>query len=222
MYDRWYSGITDAEATARFMAARCPSPSVLELGVGTGRLVDALRAAGLTVIGVDSSTEMLGAVAANAALIAGDISALPVRERAGIGGALCAFNTLFNLPTAELQQEVLIQAASVIDGPLVLEAVTGAALAEADSQSVGISRIEADSVVLAATVVDHKAQTITGQHVDITEAGITLRPWYLRWSTPAELDAMATAAGLELVERFADWKETPFDGSSETHVSVYR
>ncbi len=204
------------------MAARCTRPSVLELGVGTGRLVDAMRATGLTVIGIDSSTEMLGEVTADAVLIGGDISALPVRERAGIGGALCAFNTLFNLPTAGLQQEVMIQAASVVDGPLVLEAVTGAALAEADGQSVGVVRLEADSVVLAATVVDHDAQTITGQHIDISEAGITLRPWHLRWSTPAELDAMAVAAGLQLIERFADWNETPFDESSETHVSVYR
>jgi hypothetical protein len=165
---------------------------------------------------------MLSAATADAMLIGGDISALPVRSQAGIGGALCAFNTIFNLPTARLQQEVMLQAASVVDGPLVLEAATGAALAQADGQSVGVARMETDSVVLTATVVDHDAQTITGQHVDISRAGITLRPWHLRWSTPAQLDEMAAAAGLQLVERFADWNETPFDESSEAHVSVYR
>jgi hypothetical protein len=35
-----------------------------------------------------------------------------------------------------------------------------------------------------------------GQYVDITEAGIALRPWHIRWATPAQLDEIAAAAGL--------------------------
>lgn len=222
VYDSWYSGITDAEATARFMAARCESASVLELGVGTGRLVDALQRAGLRVVGLDSSPDMLAASSAVAPLVTADITALPLRTGATVGGALCAFNTLFNLPTAGLQQKVLAEVAAVVAGPVVIEAMTGALLNEAETQSVGVSRLTAESVVLAATVVDHDAQTITGQHVDIGPAGITLRPWHLRWSTPLQLDAMAAESGLELVERYADWEETPFEESSEAHVSVYR
>ncbi|MBT8240099.1 MAG: class I SAM-dependent methyltransferase [Acidimicrobiia bacterium] len=221
VYDRWYSGITDAEATARFMAARCEVTSVLELGVGTGRLVDALQRAGLSVIGLDSSAAMLKASTTNTSLITADMSAIPIRANAGIGGALCAFNTLFNLPTTDLQHDVFLQAASMLSGPLVVEAMTGIVLAEADSQSVGISRLTSDSVVLAATVVDHDAQTITGQHVDISQAGIQLRPWHLRWSTPSELDEMAERAGMRLAERYSDWNLTPFEESSEAHVSVY-
>jgi hypothetical protein len=194
----------------------------LELGVGTGRLVDALQQAGLTVIGLDSSAAMLKASRAQTPLVIADISAIPLRATAGIGGALCAFNTLFNLPTTGMQQEVFLQVASVLTGPLVVEAMTGIELAEADTQSVGVSRLTADSLVLAATVIDHDAQTITGQHVDISQAGIQLRPWHLRWSTPAELDAMAERAGLELAERYSDWNQTPFEQSSEAHVSVYR
>jgi SAM-dependent methyltransferase len=222
VYDRWYSSITDAGATARFMAARCDPPRVLELGVGTGRLVDALQQAGLTVIGLDSSAAMLKASRAHTPLVIADISAIPLRAGAGIGGALCAFNTLFNLPTKDMQQEVFLQVAPVLTGPLVVEAMTGIELAETDTQSVGVSRLTADSLVLAATVIDHYAQTITGQHVDINQAGIQLRPWHLRWSTPAELDEMAERAGLELAERYSDWDQTPFEEYSETHVSVYR
>ena len=49
------------------------------------------------------------------------------------------------------------------------------------------------------------AQTITGQHIHVTEQGIRLRPWHLRYADPAELDAMAEAAGLALAWRHADW-----------------
>ena len=57
---------------------------------------------------------------------------------------------------------------------------------------------------------DERAQTITGQHIHVTEQGIRLRPWHLRYARPAELDAMADAAGLTLAWRHADWAETPF------------
>ena len=221
VYDRWYDGITDAAATARFVASRCKTASVLELGVGTGRLVGALQREGLRVLGIDSSGAMLDGLAAGTGVQA-DIAHLPLRPDAKIGGALCAFNTLFNLPTVQLQTAVLAQAAAVVEGPVVIEAMTGQGLAEADSQSVGISRLTADSLVLAATLVDHNAQTVTGQHVEITEAGIKLRPWHLRWSTPKQLDQMALRAGLTLAERYSDWNQTPFNDDSDTHISVYR
>ena len=223
VYDNWYPTISDAAATARFVAKRCRPPVVLELGVGTGRLVPELRNAGLEVIGIDSSIAMLAA-GSEQALIA-DIAHLPLRACSAVGSALCAFNTLFNLPSARLQQRAIAEAARIVTagGVVIIEAITGYALGEADRQSVGVSRITADQLVLAATVIDHDAQTVTGQHVDITQTGgVRLRPWHLRWSTPEQLDEMASASGLELSERFSDWNETAFDQRSENHISVYR
>ena len=65
------------------------------------------------------------------------------------------------------------------------------------------------------------AQTVTGQHIELRESGIRLRPWVIRYALPAELDAMAAAEGLHLVERWSDWKGTPFTEGSNAHVSVY-
>ncbi|NNF52902.1 MAG: class I SAM-dependent methyltransferase [Acidimicrobiales bacterium] len=223
VYDDWYPAISDAAATARFVAKRCQPPVVIELGLGTGRLVPELRGAGLEVIGIDASVAMLKS-GTRPALVA-DIADLPLRPSTAVGAALCAFNTLFNLPTAPLQQRAIAEAARVVtgDGVVIIEAVTGYALAEAERQSVGVSRITVDQLVLAATVVDHDAQTVTGQHVDITQTGgVRLRPWHLRWSTPEQLDSMASSNGLRLLERFADWDETAFDHESDTHISVYR
>jgi hypothetical protein len=39
---------------------------------------------------------------------------------------------------------------------------------------------------------------------------------------PAECDLMAQLAGLELEDRFADWRRSPFTSDSESHISVWR
>ena len=61
---------------------------------------------------------------------------------------------------------------------------------------VAVRSLRADELVLSATVHDPDAQTITGQHVQISEAGIRLRPWVIRYLRPEQLDALAVAAGL--------------------------
>ncbi len=227
VYDDWYENISDAEATAAFVAARCGDGPMVELGVGTGRLVDQLISHGLQVIGVDASADMLSRCAPRPGLtkVQADMAALPF-DNAGphLGGALCAFNTLFNLASVEQQAQLFASVANALqpNGALIIEAITGAGLEDGPPDSVGVSRIDSDRLVLAATKVDAEAQTIVGQHVDITEAGIRLRPWRLRWTTPPQLDVIANEVGLELVERVADWDGTPFDDDSDRHVSVYR
>jgi hypothetical protein len=82
--------------------------------------------------------------------------------------------------------------------------------------------LSADEVVLSVSRRDRAAQTVTGQHVHITEAGIRLRPWHLRYATPAQLDDLAASAGLSLVSRSSGWHGEPFTDDSGAHVSVYR
>ena len=45
-------------------------------------------------------------------------------------------------------------------------------------------------------------------------------PHQERYLTTDQLDDMATAAGLTLIDRSADWKRTPY-ASNRTHVSTY-
>ena len=224
VYDEWYGQITDATATASFVAAQRAAGPVLELGVGSGRLVPALRAAGCEVIGLDASAAMLGRCPGDLPRLQADLAALPIRPTRFAGAALCAFNTLFNLPSAAAQQQLLAQIAKVLlpGGGLVIEAITGSGLENGPSQSVGVSRMTTTDLVLSATVLDTEAQTIQGQHVGISDAGITMRPWLLRWTTPAQLDEMAAVAGLVLAERVADWDRSPFADDGDKHISVYR
>jgi hypothetical protein len=62
-----------------------------------------------------------------------------------------------------------------------------------------------------------------GQFVEFSQdGGVRLRPWSIRWATPTQLDAMATAAGLQLDARFGDMAGTSFTDDSTQHVSIYR
>ena len=123
VYDDWYSDITDADATADLVAglvehvADPSARSVLELGMGTGRLALPLQERGLRVIGVDASEAMLDQLRAKPGsddieLHAADLSAMDTLDLGPIGIALLAFNTLFNLTTETAQLACLTQCVS--------------------------------------------------------------------------------------------------------------
>jgi hypothetical protein len=79
-----------------------------------------------------------------------------------------------------------------------------------------------DHVILTATRHDPSTQVVESQMIEIRESGIRLRPLMIRYATPDELDRMAAAAGLALIERWSDWNRTPFANGDSAHVSVYR
>ncbi len=229
VYDDWYRDVSDVGATVTrvaALAARRGGGRVLELGVGTGRLALPLAARGLSVTGVDASPEMLDRLRAKEGaehldLVLADMAELPVRGP--FAAAFVAFNTFFNLTTRAAQQACLQRVHDVLapGGWFVLEAFVPP-VDEHDTSGVSARTVEVDRVVLTAARRNAADQTISGQHIEITEAGIRLRPWMVRYAPPAELDAMAAAAGLVLTERHADWHRTPFHEASDSHVSVYR
>ncbi len=227
VYDDWYGELTDTDACVAEVVRLAADGAVLELGVGTGRLAIPLASAGLSVTGVDSSPAMLAALAAKpggAAVTArqGDMADPPVGdERFAV--VLVAYNTLFNLVADGEQARCIAAAARLLvpDGVLVIEAFVPAA-GEGRSDEVGARTVTADRVVLSVSRTDPEAQEVLGQFVDITEAGIRLRPWHVRWSTPEQLDEMARAAGLGLDARSADWSGAAFGSEATTHVSRYR
>jgi hypothetical protein len=120
------------------------------------------------------------------------------------------------------QADCLQRVAAVLadDAHLVLELFLPPAYSPS-SGLVEVSSMAVDRLVLRAYRQSAQANVFEGQHVEITEAGIRLRPWILSTAAPSELDAMAEAAGLALVERWAGWDRTPLSPMSNTHVSVY-
>jgi SAM-dependent methyltransferase len=226
VYDEWYADLEVEEPVAALAALAGGGP-VLELGVGTGRLAIPLATRGLTVHGVDTSAAMVAALKAKPG---GDAVAVTVGDMAGPEPAgpftlvFAAVNTFFGAFTsAEAQQACMVSVAGrlVPGGRFVIDA----AVPDPDrsGDTVTVRELGADRVVLTVTVTDVAAQTARGQFVELVDGErVRLRPWSIRWCTPEQLDAMATAAGLEPEQRWAGWNGEPFTPDSPRHVSVWR
>ncbi|MEO6571357.1 MAG: class I SAM-dependent methyltransferase, partial [Ilumatobacteraceae bacterium] len=109
VYDEWYAGISDVDATVADLVDLADGGSVLELGVGTGRLALPLVAAlgpGADVVGVDSSVAMLARLhdldaEGRVRTVTGDmVDDVPDGPFALV---VIAYNTLFSLATAARQ-----------------------------------------------------------------------------------------------------------------------
>jgi SAM-dependent methyltransferase len=240
VYDDWYGTVTDAEACADRLAAlvaQVGGGPVLELGVGSGRLALPLAGRGMEVHGIDASAAMVERLRAKPggdriAVTVGDMADLDLGPAPPFAVVFVAFNTFFNLGTEAAQRRCLerVAAAMAPGGRFVLEAFVPRDAPGVDGDGHGTQvegsvvprRIGADEVVLAVTSVDHVAQTISGSHVHLTEHGIRLRPWHLRYATPDQLDDLAAGAGLVLDWRRGGWRDEPFTAGSGVHVSAYR
>ncbi|MFN0028862.1 MAG: class I SAM-dependent DNA methyltransferase [Acidimicrobiales bacterium] len=235
IYDTWYGDLPGKDETVSAVARLARGGPVLELGCGTGRLALPLAQLGLEVHGLDSSRPMLDQLQAK---LDADRSAdrpVVVTHQADMARfdlvgtppfsvVFVAFNSLFNLP-AEADQAGCLHAAArhlAPGGRLALECVVPGDAPSRVKDAVELHSIGVDRVVLRVSRQDPATQTVTGQHVELTNNGVRLRPWHLRYITPAQLDALASAAGFELEDRWADWAGTAFDADALTHVSVYR
>jgi SAM-dependent methyltransferase len=230
VYDEWYADITDPQAVAVLLAELAGPGPVLELGVGTGRLALPLAAQGVTVAGIDASAAMVDRLRAKPggdeiAVVIGDMADAEPPVPGPFSLVYVAYNTLFNLDSASAQQRCFRNVATRLaeGGRFVVEAFVPTEPGEDEWRGpVDVRIIEVDRVVVSFSRRDADTQTIAGQHVEIRESGIRLRPWLIRYAGPHELDAMATAAGLALEARWSGWAREPFTEDSPTHVSVYR
>jgi hypothetical protein len=137
---------------------------------------------------------------------------------------VAAFNLVFNLSDAGAQQQLFSSAAAALGagGALVVEAFLPAPL-EMVERRLEVREVTLGSVVLIATDADPGDGVVTGQHIELRDGEpVRLRPWRIRVATPEQIDSWATAAGLQLDERHADWAGRPFDPHGTAHVSVYR
>jgi SAM-dependent methyltransferase len=233
VYDAWYSDITDAAACcaalAELAAARGGGP-VLELGVGSGRLAIPLAERGVEVHGIDASPAMLDRLRAKSGgdavhVTLGDMADLALVDPPPFAVVFVAFNTFFNLGTEDDQRRCLQRVAELLqpDGVFVVEAFVPAdAGGDGIDGSVAPRQLRVDEVVLTVSQRDREAQTISGQHVHITEAGIRLRPWHLRYLSPTQLDDLAASCGLVVEQRDGGWKGEPFTDGSTAHITRYR
>jgi SAM-dependent methyltransferase len=217
------TGELETDLVVERLAELAAGGSVLELGVGTGRLAIPLAERGLEVHGIDASERMLE----------------KLRERPGgekVGGILadfssfdlgrtfslvvCATNNLFGLATQEEQLACFrASAAHLESGGLFVVETWVPTLPQG-----GLFRIHSarpDRLEISFWEQEPALQVYDSVHLLITKDGIRITPARDRACYPSELDLMGRLAGLTLRERWADWDRSPFAATSENHVSVY-
>ena len=229
VYDEWYEQIGDVEASVDLLADLGDGGPALELGVGTGRISAPLSRRGLTTVGIDTSPAMLARLehrnrgsGTQVTAVLADMTALPFGADT-FRVAFAAYNTLFNLTDAGGAARCFEDVRRVLrpDGTFVVESFV-AGYDSGSHNGVEVRTIDIDRVVLTASVLNTEEQTITGQHIEIRESGIRLRPWFLRYLELDQLDAIAIANGMRLHERWAGWRRQQFTAEAEMHVSLYR
>lgn len=225
-WERHFGTFSDTSETVHLVAELADGRSVLELGVGSGRLALGLRKRGLSVHGVDNSQPMVDALRRKPG---GDVLPVTVCDLASVrvagsfGVVVLAYSTLFALGTQDLQTQVFANAQRHLSpgGCFVLEAIAHQG-APPEHGRCWTGSVSPDEVVLYAQEVDVANQHIFRCAIVIRDGEAPrIHPSASRYCRPAEIDAMARSAGMQLRDRWGGWDKRPFDATCTRHVSVY-
>jgi SAM-dependent methyltransferase len=212
-------------ATTEFLAEQAGGGRALELAVGTGRVAAPLAQRGVPVAGIELSPHMLARLrakpeAAGIEVVEGDMT--QARAPGEFALVYLVYNTITNLTTQDEQVACFENAARHLrpGGRFVVEVfvpilqkLPAGERFHVFTEEPGYHGFDEYDVV---------SQVEWSHHLRLHDDGTYHRfsaPFRYVW--PAELDLMARIAGLQLVERWEDWKRTPFRAESEQHVSVW-
>lgn len=229
VYDRIYGTRFVPDAAVAALAQAAAGASVLELGVGTGRLAIPLTERGVPVDGIEASSLMIERLRAQPGgervrVFQADLDGFTL-PHGDYAVAVCAVSTLFMLPTAAAQRRCLAAAARHLrpGGVLFIEAFRpDPSRFDRDGRRSEQRPTLDDTTHQVHSRHDPTAQTIAITHLLSTRDVQDSYAVTLCYATETQLDAMATAAGLRLISRWNDWTETPAGPASTDPISVYR
>ncbi|WP_327357787.1 class I SAM-dependent DNA methyltransferase [Streptomyces sp. NBC_01304] len=218
----------DPAPAADFLASLAGAGPALELAVGTGRIALPLARHGVTVTGIDASPDMIKELEANRGdapieAYTGDMAELDTGDQQ-FALIYVAFSSFFFLMTQQRQAQCLARAAKALapGGHFVIEAtIPRAPGLLAGRQQLAIRDLTDTHLSLSATTHDPVTQVFTFQELRFDAQGMRLLPVVMRYVHLSELDLLATAAGLTLTDRYADWHRQPITASATQHISVY-
>ncbi|MGC9495120.1 class I SAM-dependent methyltransferase [Streptomyces sp. WG7] len=228
IYDQMYpDALSGTAETVEFVSTLCPpGGSVLELGVGNGRLAVPLAGRGVDVYGIDSSARMLADLAVRDSAsavkaIEGDFLTATTGRRHDV--VLMALNTFFSLPEQDKQIDCLraMREHLAPGGRVVLEAFEPTPYHRQEGEKTTTRFLGPGTVMLESSHVVQSQQLIVLIFALLADGPTRTAHTALRYAWPAEIDAMARCAGLRLVERYAGWSKEPYGPGSQRHVSVY-
>lgn len=230
LYDDRLTTVVDTQAAVDFLARRAGDGPVLELGIGTGRVALPLAERGLAVQGIDLSEAMLDRLRAKPGgteigLRVGNFVDVDVSGRFSL--IYVVFDTFSALVSQDEQVRCFVNVAEHLadDGLFVVEASLPTSCPDAgrfvEGQSIWVKSITEDAVHLDIGHHDPVSQRFAAQWIVLSESGVRLFPFSMRYAWPSELDLMARIAGLRRRERWGGWSGEAFSATSTGHVSVY-
>ncbi|NBY57868.1 MAG: class I SAM-dependent methyltransferase [Actinobacteria bacterium] len=248
VYDEWYCNDVETATTVRMLTeliSHVPSPRVLELGAGTGRLAIPLAAALPTgvVVALDESPEMLQILRSRASLTSAsvdgatagavvaaegnmaDLAALSTHSEATAEPfdlVFASYNTFFNLHVPGDQARCLAAVARRLHphGVVVLDAFVAGSQAP---QHATTSERRGDWTLHTTTDFDAATGLIIGStHSTHRDGREVVRPWRIRYHSPKQLDELCAAAGFALASRYGSWQKSTFTIDDARHVSIYQ
>jgi SAM-dependent methyltransferase len=219
----------DTDATVHFIAAlaeRHPDRSVLEFGIGTGRLAIELERRGLAVAGIDASEAMVAAMRDKAPealidVVIGDYVSTRIDRSFAV--AVLVFNNILDPRGLPAQLALFANAARHLHpgGCFVVEAFVLSDEARNGEWMVSPRYVGADHVELQVSRFDIETSTIERNLVHLRPSGpefVAVRDVY---ASPGELDVMAYVNGMSRIARYSTWRGAPFTSTSRRHISVY-
>ena len=221
-YDPWSRSVIEDVGFYVDQALASGGP-VVELAVGTGRIAVPIAQAGIDVIGVDSSPEML-AVARSAAVAAGvgdrvelrlgDLREPPVPERVPL--VICPFRSLLHMETEAEKLRALRAAHAVVEpgGRFVFDVF---APSREDIEETHDLWLEREPGIFERAVWDEGTRTLSlSVRSDATEA-----TFGLHWLSAPEWLRLLAEAGFE-VEALYGWFDLRPHVDEEDMVFVCR
>jgi SAM-dependent methyltransferase len=217
IYDPWSRSVTEDVGFYVEEALAAGGP-IVELGIGTGRIAIPTAAAGVRVIGVDSSPGMLeicreqadfAGVAALLDLRIGDLLDPPVAERVRL--VTCPFRAFLHLHTDADRLAGLRAARRLLvpGGRLVFDVFQPGAddIAETNGRW-----LEREPGIFERADWDEEARTLT-LSVRGREGETTMS---LAWISPDEWSDLLHRAGFEIVACYGWFDRTPYQGGEDT------
>lgn len=206
-------------ATVDFLAALAGDGPALELGIGTGRIALPLAERGVAVRGIDLSQEMVARLREKPGgeaipVSIGDFAT--TRVDGSFSLVYLVFNTINNLTTQEGQVACFRNAAAHLQpgGSFLIEVGT--------PPTTRLSVFDLSDTHVGVDEYEPATQRLVSHHFTLVGDDWSRSSGPFRAVTPAELDLMATMAGLHLRERWTGWDREPFTNESRKHVSVWQ
>jgi SAM-dependent methyltransferase len=217
LYDPWSTSVIEDIAFYVEEALASAGP-VVELGVGTGRIAIPTAAAGVQVIGVDSSAAMLevcetraraAGVADRLDLRLGDLRRPPVDERVPL--VTCPFRAYLHLATDEERLEGLGAAHTLLrsGGRLIFDVFAPSAEDIAETNGRWIER---EPGIDERADWDVATQTLTlSVRGEVGESTMTLS-----WLEPQRWHSLLAEVGFEVVACYGWFDRRPFTDGEDT------